>query len=537
MNLLMILRYSILCVLLWCAPLVSGEKNLSGLIFTSPQEVVLTTSNRPSYMGDGVQLQGLEVPDEACFIEKMSCFLGSPITQELIQEIQDAALQFYQKHGLFLAKVSLPAKQKISTGIVHFIIAEGTLGAIAANEPRWFSESRIRSSFRVKEGEVITWNRLHSDLDWINQNPFHQTTVLFEPNANGDRVDMRLATEDRFPLRVYSGYENNRNLIAGNSRYFSGVQWGNVWGLDHQLTCLFLTAGDVSDWWGTVATYLAPLSWRHRFEVFGAYVHSTLNNQNGWGAQGTGRYVIPFWTGDVKHEAGFGYSFKRSNNTFDFGENILRMFDISQFLLFYGFVVDESIGKTECSISLQISPGNTTPFNTDSAFQAIRAGADSNYIYGQIEIDQVFFLPKNFSWGTHVLFQQSSGHLLPSEEFFLGGYTTIRGYPEYECLSDNGLLMKNEYRFPAWSLRSWKKVPHELQLLFFVDLGWAYDVDQNILSSETKFLGSGGPGLRYRLGNYVMAHFDYGVQMAKITRRIANVSDHSRIHFGVTVSF
>lgn len=525
-----LIRGLIITILLWHVPLLAASKELSGLIFTPPREA-------PSRTQCEISIQGLEIPDEDRFLEEMVCFLGAPLTQELIQEIQTTVLQFYQQHGLFLAKVSLPPKQEVSAGVVHFVIAEGVLGDVYVNEPRWFSESNIRSTFRVEEGQPLYWNRLRSDLDWINQNPFHQTTLLFEPSSRGDRIDMRLVTEDRFPLRVYGGYENNRNLIAGNSRYFSGAQWGNVFGLDHQLTCLFLTAGDFSDWWGTVATYIAPLSWRHRFEVFGAYVHSELSNQNGWGAQGTGRYVIPFWTGDIKHEAGFGYAFKRSNNTFEFGENIQRMFDISQFLLFYGLTLDTSVGKTECSLSLQISPGNMTPFNTDSDFQAIRAGADSNYVYGQFELDQIFFLPKNFSWVTNMLFQQSTGPLLPSEEFFLGGYTTIRGYPEYEVLSDNGILLKNECRLPSWSIRSWRQIPHELQVLLFVDIGWAYDVDQNILSQETQFLGSVGPGLRYHFGDHLSARFDYGVQMETVTRLIENVSDHSRIHFGLTVSF
>ena len=93
----------------------------------------------------------------------MSCFLGSPITQELIQEIQDAALQFYQQHGLFLAKVSLPTKQKLCSGVVHVIISEGILGKISANEPLWFSESLIRSSFRANEGEPLSWPQLRSN--------------------------------------------------------------------------------------------------------------------------------------------------------------------------------------------------------------------------------------------------------------------------------------------------------------------------------------------------------------------------------------
>src|SRR5690606_17921466 len=117
------------------------------------------------------------------------------------------------------------------------------------------------------------------------------------------------------------------------------------------------------------------------------------------------------------------------------------------------------------------------------------------------------YLPKGFSWWLDILFQQASGKLLPTEQFSLGGFYTVRGYDENEVISDNGILIKNEFYFPTIKLPP-KKRTHHLKFLAFIDYGWGYDVNQNVLSRDVATLASLGPGIRYNFENYISARFD-----------------------------
>ena len=310
-------------------------------------------------------------------------------------------------------------------------------------------------------------------------------------------------------------------MIAGRSRYYTGINWGNAWGIGHRINYQWTTADPFNKWHAHCGTYLVPLPWRNYLEVFGAYVKAkppegddTDLNGNSW--QVNGRYIIPFRLFRfIKNNVSVSYEFKRTNNFLSFATDQIfgDSIDTSQFVLGYGFDMNYRRGMTSFEVSLYLSPGGMTAFNKNSHFMQERAGATSNYIYGKIRLDQVLNLPKGFSWVFNTLFQQASGKLLPSEEISLGGYATVRGYDENEVIGDNGILIKNEFRSPHLTFAKSKGILHQIQFLAFVDFGYTYDADQTILSHENEILSSIGPGIRYSFGEYLNIRLDYGIQI------------------------
>ena len=103
-----------------------------------------------------------------------------------------------------------------------------------------------------------------------------------------------------------------------------------------------------------------------------------------------------------------------------------------------------------------------------------RAGARDNYVYGQLTLNRVTRLPLDFTWTVRGLLQESDANLLPSEQFGLGGYDTVRGYDEREVNGDNGFLLSTEVATPPVSLLKIlgiQSVKDQLQFLGFVDYG------------------------------------------------------------------
>lgn len=519
----------------------NSSPNIKHLVIVG-HRTSLSEINEPPY--PSLHVKGLFVPNEEKFVNIMRDFMGVSISPHILDEIKKEVTQYYQHNGYPVVSVVIP-EQDITNGQLIIVVVVGELGTVHAEGAKFFSNENIAGMIRTKPGEPIRSNRMGEDLDWINENPFRSTQLIYKPGSQLGTTDVDLITRDRFPLKVYGAYQNTGNIIAGRSRYYSGIDYGNLWGIGHRINYQWTFADSFNKWHAQCGNYIIPLPWRNYLELFGAYVKTkppenedTDLNGNSW--QICSKYIIPFRTfGSWKNNISISYEFKRTNNFLAFAtdQTFDTSIDISQFVVGYGFDIIYQKGQSSFELLLYISPGGMTVFNHDDNFSQERSGAKSNYIYGTLRLDQTLMLPLKFSWVLNTLFQQSSGKLLPSEEISLGGYATIRGYDENEVVGDNGLLIKNELRSPPLIFFKTKKISHQLQFLVFLDFGYTYDADQSILVESTEVLASIGPGLRYAFGEYLNLRFDYGWQLDSIIRKVDDSHRHSMGHFGLQVSF
>lgn len=492
----------------------------------------------------GITFKDLLVPDESALYLEMEKYLSHPVSMDLLDSMKQTIVHHYQSHGYPIVGVVIP-EQDVTDGYLVIEVIIGRLGTVHGEGAKYFSNEKIAAMIRTQPNEYIRSSRMAEDLDWINDNPFRSTQLIYEPGSEPGQTNVSLVTKDRFPLKPYAGYQNTGNIIAGRSRYYAGIDWGNAWGIGHRINYQWSTADPINNWYAHCGNYIAPLPWRNFLELFGAYVSSkppegddTDLNGDSW--QVITRYIIPFRTFEImKNNVSISYEFKRTNNFLSFATDQIfdDSIDVSQFVIGYGFDLNYRRGMTSFEVSLYLSPGGMTAFNKDRNFAQERTGATSNYIYGKLRLDQVLNLPNNFSWVLNTLFQQASGKLLPSEEISLGGFATVRGYDENEVIGDNGILIKNELRSPSLLMLKSKKIPHTMQFLIFVDFGYTYDADQSILNQENEVLASIGPGVRYAFGDYLSIRFDYGWQLDSIMRKVDESHRHSMGHFGLHCSY
>jgi len=516
-------------------------RELKGILLAGPDEHIPKLTELRS---SGISYKRLLVPNKKKLSRVMGQYLCEPVSMETLDAMKQSIVHYYQASGYPIVTAIIP-EQDISKGLLAIVVIVGKLGEVHAEGAKYFSNEKIASMIRTKPGAYIRSKRMAEDLDWINDNPFRTTKLIYEPGDEIGKTNVSLETKDRFPVKVYGGYQNTGNIIAGRSRFYTGIDWGNAWGIGHRINYQWTTADRINKWHAHCGNYIIPLPWRNILEFFGAYVKAkppegdeTDLNGNSW--QVHSNYVIPFRTFEkMKNNVTLGYEFKRTNNFLSFATDQIfdNSIDVSQFVVGYGFDINYRQGMTSFEVSLYLSPGGMTAFNKDSNFSQERDGATSNYIYGKLRFDQMLMLPKDFSWVLNTLFQQSTGKLLPSEEISLGGYATVRGYDENEVIGDNGILVKNEFRSPPLTMVKSKKIPHQIQFLAFVDLGLTYDADQSILDKKTEVLASIGPGARYSFGEYVSIRFDYGWQLDSIMRKVDESNRHSMAHFGVYCSF
>jgi hemolysin activation/secretion protein len=521
-------------------------KELKGIIFLSdPKEV--KKEGVPEF--EGIQADELPHLKISSFASRMERFFGKPVTLKTLNEISREVIIFYREHDRPIVDVSVP-EQDITNGIVQFVVVRGVLGQVKIEGNRWFSAKLFESSVTIQPGEIIKASKVAQDLSWINNNPFRQANAVFTPGQKPGETDLILRVKDRFPVRFYGGYEDSGNDLTGDERWQMGFNWGNAFNLDHQFNYQFTTDNDVEKLRAHSGSYIIPLPWRHRLTFFGSYVESKADISNplldltGESWQTSARYAIPLPNfGAYSHEVDGGFDFKSSNNNLEFGgaQVFNTTTEVAQWVGDYNSNLKDRWGSTSLSSTLVLSPGGLTENNTDEAFQAARSFAKSDYVYLKLGLERVTRLPEDFSLILRGALQVSDGNLLGSEQFGLGGYSTVRGYDEREANGDEGYLLSAEVRSPPISFMALtgissvvKELTDQLQLLAFFDYGQVQNVD--LLPGEDPHvqLASVGPGFRYALSSYMSLRFDYGWQLYDTG---LNQRNNSRGHVGVVISY
>ena len=514
--------------------------HLDGLVFVpSPDKV---TKSRIA--ATGVVLEGVTVPDEPAFRDLVNPYLGRPLKFGDLNRMKEAIVAFYRDHDRPIIDVQLPP-QDATNGVVQLVLLEGRVGQVNVKGNEWFSTGSYRDALRLQPGDPIRNSTLQSDLDWINQNPFREATVVFSPGATTGDTDITIQAKDRFPLRVYASYDDSGTALTGFDRYSAGFNWGNVFGLGQQLNYQFSTSSDARSFLGNSASYVIPLPWRDTLTFAGDYVDThgvvppfTAEAGNFWDI--TARYAIQLpRLADYRQQITAGFDFKHNRNALQFGGIPVSNTpsDVDQFVVGYKGDEKDGFGRTSLNLQLFGSPGGLMGDNDDAHFAAVRTFSRSEYVYGNLVVQRLTQLPADFSFVLRGTGQLASTNLQPSEELGFGGYDSIRGYDEREVNSDNGIILTAELRSPTVSLGEAFGVPQlkdQLQFLVFFDYGAAYD--ERLIPGEppVRHLASVGPGFVYTIDPYLKVVFDYGFQL----HRTGFDNDHgSRGEVSVVVSY
>jgi hemolysin activation/secretion protein len=515
---------------------------LRGVIIVKTRDEIELSGAAPMR---GLDVRGIPFLNETDFQDAVSAYLDRELTVGKLKLLQRDIILYCRSRNRPLVDVILP-EQTVENGVIQLWFLEGKVGQVSVQRTgkEWFSDKSIVGQVHLQPGDSVDSQRLLADLDWINRNPFRQVDAEFKQGARLGQSDVVLLSQERLPLRLYAGYEDSGTKLTGVNRLLGGFNWGNAFGLDHQLSYQYMTDTDFEFVKANSASYLIPLPWHHSLTFFGSYVDAKADvsplspsfNQRGTDYQVSFRYDVPLpASGNYHHEVTAGYDLKVSDNNLLFGGAQVVNTDtaVNQFELGYRGLLSDGLGQTSFGLETYLSPALLTPNNTDSAFEQLRSGASANYIYVRHTVERDTRLPKDFSWILRITGQFSSNRLIPSEELGVGGYDTVRGYDERTASGDEGWIISNELRTPPISLlrfapQSWQTqlklgsgatdassdrlatYPDQMQFLTFLDYGTAHILNPEVGEDQNIDLASAGVGLRYVISRYLSVRLDYG---------------------------
>ena len=502
----------------------------------------ISALNRDGAHGAGLSIESLPILDGAALKTSLAAFLHKPLTLGDLDAISAVIVDWYRTHDRPFVDVAFP-EQDISTGVVQAVVTEFHAGEIRVEDNKWFSTDLLRDQIRMETGDPISAKSLNDDLAWLSQNPFRQVNLVAQKSAIPGAADFTLKAEDRLPVRVYAGYDNTGTPVLGHDRWNLGLNWGNAFWLDQQLSYQF-TSSD--DFWHSrekipgksgdptfaahSVSYLVPLPWRDTLTIFGSYAQAVPRvgpdlNVVGVSGQASLRYSIQLPTiPNLTHNLQFGYDFKTSNNNLEFGGQLVSAVttEINQFPVIYAASYADDYGQTTLENTFVFSPGDLTPGNKDILFEAQANSplTKSKYIYDHLVAARITRLPFEASWVTQVTWQSADRNLLPSEQLGAGGVDSVRGYDERAVNGSEGVLVSEELRSPAFSISKQlldADIGDQAQILTFWDYGSVHEKQLLDGLPSGHQIESVGLGLRYLVGRFVDFRLDYGWQLRKLT--------------------
>jgi hemolysin activation/secretion protein len=344
---------------------------------------------------------------------------------------------------------------------------------------------------------------------------------------------------DRTPFTAYAGVDNTGLEHIQRTRLFGGCTWGKK----QQMTLQYSMAPDINKFFSISGSYILPLPIQHIINVFGGYsrVHASVpatTRTHGHAIQASLRYTIPLpATNHILQEMFAGFDFKRYNNTLIFVESFPRIgqtVNLTQWLAGYLLGYEHGRNKLSWDAQLIFSPFQWIPDQSSSTFESLNPFASHAYVYGRSSINYKLMLSKRFYWTLYASGQLANTTLLPSEQFGVGGYSTVRGYEERQLNGDYGFLAKTELAFySGFNANPTSSIDARLELLAFLDYGLTANHHAVPGESSFAYLLGVGPGLRYSLSHYLATRLDWGIKIHR---------DHypggwSMVHFSMVGSF
>jgi hemolysin activation/secretion protein len=495
---------------------------LTGLVFVGgPSVSGVAASPGPS----GVSTSGVAILDNEAFKTAMQAYVGRPFMAADLESVRAKTKAWLVAHGRPFADVTVPP-QNVASGVVRVTVTEYRLGKISVEGERYFSPRVVLFPSELHSGQTLDTTTLQADLNRLNQNPFLSVNAVFKPGDATGVTDLQLQVKDRFPVRVYAGYDNEGYPLIGLQEWFVGANWGNAFGtgqiLSYQYTRSFngrFTSHSASD--------VIPLGGDNKLLIFGAYAIAKPSiaagiSSEGHSGQASVRLVhglpsLSWLSTDIQ----LGFDYKSTDNNLEFlGLTVLRnTAEVDQFPLILDANEHDRFGRTTVENDTFFSPGHLTAGNNNTAFAGLTPGATTNYVYDRLSFTRTTPLPANFSLVSRGVLQVSSGILPNSEQLGAGGVGSARGYYTDTALGSTGYLSNTELRLPAFS--PLKLVDHDADKDDLLQFGGFFDYAK--LRQPKSLIGGEGPAelesvgvlAHYSVGRHVEINFDLGWRLKR----------------------
>ncbi|MBI3999785.1 MAG: ShlB/FhaC/HecB family hemolysin secretion/activation protein, partial [Candidatus Omnitrophica bacterium] len=464
-----------------------------------------------------IEIKGNTIFQTAEFFPMIKNYENREATLEDLKAITYAITQKYQKSGYITSLAYVPP-QDLEKGTIAIEIIEGRVGKILIEGNRFFRKKKMRSYFKMREGEILEIDKIQTTVRHLNENQDRIVAATLKAGEVPKTTDILLTVKDHFPLHGGFRYDNEGSDTSGQQRFGFTMIDNNLTSMDD-----LISAGTLfGKHFGFIfAQYVIPFSLTHTKFIFG-FSHGQATPKKELSPRGVNGISQTYSLGidqSLMQSDNFllsvrgGFEFRESRTLVDSGT--FRRERLRPFKFGPTMVVRDPWGMNVVSSDVSFGT-NLFGANIHTDPSAARQGVEP-YFYrlrGSLFRSQKLFFGTT---GVAKMEFQHAGRKLPSSSaFYLGGATTVRGYPETDYLGDSGILTNLElfiptYFFPQeWRLpKSELPLQQQVQFVGFFDLGYGRLRGPSDLESPHRYLSGVGGGLKIQLKEYVSARLEW----------------------------
>ncbi|MEI8388207.1 MAG: ShlB/FhaC/HecB family hemolysin secretion/activation protein [Verrucomicrobiota bacterium] len=445
-------------------------------------------------------------------------YLGPGRSDQDVEQARGALEKAYHDLGFQTVSVNVPP-QRPTRGIVILQVTEATVGRLRVKGSRFYSVEQIKKMApSLEEGTVPNFNDVQRDIIGLNQIADRQVTPTLKPGVVPGTVDIELTVKDKLPLHGSVELNNRYSANTTPLRLNLSARYDNLWQLGHTIGLGFQIAPQrPSDALVYSAYYIARMP---SIDWLGLMLQATRQNSEvatlgGTNSLGNGEIYGARFLVNLPSRKGFFHSLSVGMDYKNFTQD-LKMGDsiISSPVKYWPFSISYTATSVGKHYETELNAGVTFSFRGTSAeeqleFDNRRYNSDSNFFYFRGSLAHTQKLPYDFQLFAGVQGQASPNPLLDTEQFSLGGLSTVRGYLESVTAGDSAVCGSLEFRSP--SLLRWLGDGHECRVFVFLDGGVAMLNDPLPQQTSEFRLWSYGIGGTIKIFDHLNGEFIIGV--------------------------
>ncbi|MEA1940273.1 MAG: ShlB/FhaC/HecB family hemolysin secretion/activation protein, partial [Candidatus Caldatribacteriota bacterium] len=422
---------------------------------------------------------------------------GKSASIKVLFEIVEKINELYKTKNYIAAKAILP-RQKVESGIIKIRLIEAHVGEILVENNKSTKDSFLKKRISLNSGDLIKLDDLERDIIFFNRVNDVKIRAELKPGEEFGTTDCILRTEEPQKYHMSLFLDNAGRKAVGRERLGLFVKDSSLLGYRDPLTISALTAD------GTLsgsASYDFPIDTQGT-RLGATYGYNQIKVKSGPLEDldiGGDSYDLginlshPFIVKPRFKLDGFiGFHKKRSRT--EFADVTLFETEVRSFILGCDFQSFDDHGSWYCSHKITQGRNNY--------------GDDKNFFKYNVWCTRLQRLKDGLVAVFRGSGQIADSVLLPSsEQFQIGGQSTVRGYSEGLLIGDDGYLLSAELMY---SLTPGDKVKG----FVFVDHGGAFPYKGAGESIDHKdFLTSVGFGLNINFSKYLTGRFNFGVPL------------------------